>query len=68
MVIREQRFSINRVRQVFGGVLDHDLHAKRVDSLCHATLGGEPAHVWRSLEQSVALRRLTKRPLGGSRC
>jgi hypothetical protein len=30
MVIREQRFSFNHVRQVLGGVLDHDLHAKRV--------------------------------------
>ena len=39
MVIREQRFSINQVKQVLGGVLGHDLHAKRVDSLCDATLG-----------------------------
>src|SRR4249920_4068080 len=39
MVIRQQRFSINQVRQVLGGVLEHDLHAKRVDSLCDATLG-----------------------------
>ena len=39
MVIREQRFSINQVRQVLGGVLGQDLHAKRVDSLCDATLG-----------------------------
>ena len=39
MVIREQRFSFSQVRQVLGGVLDHDLHAKRVDSLCDATLG-----------------------------
>jgi hypothetical protein len=39
MVIREQRFSFNQIRQVLGGVLDHDLHAKRVDSLCDATLG-----------------------------
>jgi hypothetical protein len=39
MVIREQRFSFNQVRQVLGGVLEHDLHAKRVDSLCDATLG-----------------------------
>ncbi len=39
MVIREQRFSFNKVRQVLGSVLDHDLHAKRVDSLCDATLG-----------------------------
>lgn len=39
MVIRERRFSFNQVRQVLGSVLDHDLHAKRVDSLCDATLG-----------------------------
>ena len=39
MVIREQRFSFNQVRHVLGGVLDHDLHAKRVNSLCDATLG-----------------------------
>jgi len=39
MVFREQRFSYNKVRQVLGSVLDHDLHAKRVDSLCDATLG-----------------------------
>jgi hypothetical protein len=39
MVIREQRFSFNQVRQVPGGVLDHDRHAKCVDSLCDATLG-----------------------------
>ena len=39
MVIRKQRFSINQVRQVIGGVLGHDLHAKRVESLCDATVG-----------------------------
>ena len=39
MVIRKQRFSINQVRQVIGGVLGHDLHAKRVESPCDATLG-----------------------------
>lgn len=39
MVIREQRFSFDQVRQVLGGVLEHDLHAKRVNSLCDATLG-----------------------------
>ena len=39
MVIREQRFSINQVKQVLGGVLGHDLHAKRVGSLSDATLG-----------------------------
>jgi hypothetical protein len=38
MVIRE-RFSFNEVRQVLGGVLEQDLHAKRIDSLCDATLG-----------------------------
>ena len=38
MVIRE-RFSFSQVRQVLGGLLDEDLHAKRVDSLCNATLG-----------------------------
>jgi len=39
MVIREQRFSFHHVRQVLGSVLDHDLHAKRVDSLADAALG-----------------------------
>jgi hypothetical protein len=39
MVIREQRFSFNQVRQVLGGVLAEDLHAKRVASLSDATLG-----------------------------
>jgi Transposase DDE domain len=39
MVVREQRFSFNQVRQVLGGVLGDDVHAKRVDSLCGATLG-----------------------------
>ena len=39
MVIREQRFSSNQVRQVLGDVLGQDLHAKRVASLCDATLG-----------------------------
>lgn len=38
MVIRE-RFSFKEVRRVLGGVLDQDLHAKRIDSLCDATLG-----------------------------
>jgi hypothetical protein len=39
VVIREQRFSINQVKQVLGGVLGPELHAKRVESLCDATLG-----------------------------
>jgi len=39
MVIREQRFSSNQVRQVLGGVLGEDLHVKRVASLSDATLG-----------------------------
>ena len=38
MVIR-QRFSFKEVRDVLGGLLEQDLHAKRVDSLCNATLG-----------------------------
>jgi hypothetical protein len=38
MVIRE-RFSFNQVRQVLGSVLDQDLHAKRIEALCNATLG-----------------------------
>ncbi len=39
MVIRAQRFSSNQVKQVPGDVLGRDLHAKRVASLCDATLG-----------------------------
>jgi len=38
MVVR-QRFSFKQVRDVLGGVLERDLHAKRVESLCNATLG-----------------------------
>jgi hypothetical protein len=38
MVIRE-RFSFSEVREVHSGVLHQDLHAKRIDSLCDATLG-----------------------------
>src|SRR5208283_5776782 len=33
------QFSFNEVRHVLGGVLGADLHAKRIDSLCDATLG-----------------------------
>src|SRR4051812_50214129 len=33
------QFSFDEVRQVLGGVLGPDLHAKRVDSLSDATLG-----------------------------
>lgn len=33
------QFSFDEVRQVLGGVLGPDVHAKRVDSLCDATLG-----------------------------
>ena len=39
MVIREQRFSSNQIREVLGAVLGEDLHAKRVASLSDATLG-----------------------------
>jgi len=38
MVIRE-RFSYKAIRDVLSGVLEQDLHAKRVNSLCDATLG-----------------------------
>ena len=38
MVIR-QRFSFQEVRTVLGGLLAQDLHAKRVTSLCNATVG-----------------------------
>ena len=38
-VLCPQQLPFNQVRQVLGSVLDHDLHAKRVDSLCDATLG-----------------------------
>ena len=38
MVIR-QRFSLQEVRDVLGGLLEQDLHVKRVDSLCNATVG-----------------------------
>ena len=38
MVIRE-RLSFQGIRDVLGGLLEQDLHAKRVNSLCDATLG-----------------------------
>jgi hypothetical protein len=38
MVVRE-RFSYKAIHDVLGGLLEHDLHAKRVNSLCDATLG-----------------------------
>jgi hypothetical protein len=38
MVIRE-RFSYQGIRDVLCGLLEQDLHAKRVNSLCDATLG-----------------------------
>ena len=59
MVIREQRFSINQVKQVLGGVLGHDLHAKRVESLSDATLGvlRSAALAVCAIGQSLPLRR-----------
>ena len=33
------QFSFDAVRHVLGGVFGNDLHARRVDSLCDATLG-----------------------------
>src|SRR3954451_21813430 len=38
MAVRE-RFSYQAIRDVLSGLLEHDLHAKRVNSLCDATLG-----------------------------
>ena len=39
MVIREQHLSFTAIRDVLDGLLGEDLHAKRVASLCDATLG-----------------------------
>jgi hypothetical protein len=39
MVVRKQHFSFSQIRKALGSVLGQDLHAKRVDSLCDATLG-----------------------------
>jgi hypothetical protein len=38
MVVRE-RFSYKAIHDVLSGLLEHGLHAKRVNSLCDATLG-----------------------------
>ena len=38
MAVRE-RFSYQAIRDVLSGLLEQDLHAKRVNSLCDATLG-----------------------------
>ena len=38
MVVRE-RFSYRAIHGVLSGLLEQDLHAKRVNSLCDATLG-----------------------------
>ena len=38
MVVRE-RFSYKAIHDVLSGLLEQDLHAKRVNSLCDATLG-----------------------------
>ena len=38
MVVRE-RFAYKAIHDVLSGLLEHDLHAKRVNSLCDATLG-----------------------------
>jgi len=38
MVVRE-RFSYRAIHDVLSGVLEQDLHAKRVNSLCNATFG-----------------------------
>ena len=33
------RFSFDAVHRVLGGVFEHGLHTKRVESLCNATIG-----------------------------
>ena len=33
------RFSFDAAHRVLGGVFEHDLHAKRVESRCNATVG-----------------------------
>ena len=33
------RFSYDAVHSLLGGIFEHDLHAKRIDSLCNATIG-----------------------------
>ena len=38
MAVRE-RFSYQAIHDVLSGLLEQDLHAKRVNSLCDATLG-----------------------------
>ncbi len=38
MVVRE-RFSYKAIHEVLSGLLGQDRHAKRVNSLCDATLG-----------------------------
>jgi hypothetical protein len=39
MMVTRARFSCSEVRRVLGGVFEQDLHAKRIDCLCDATLG-----------------------------
>ena len=56
MVVREQRFSFNEVRQALGAVLGEDLHAKRVNSLSGATLGVLRSALPRSLSAAVRIR------------
>jgi hypothetical protein len=72
MVIR-QRFSFQGIRDVLGGLLEQDLHAKRVDALCNATLGvmhsaslavctiGQSLAAARSLKLKHAVKQVDKR-------
>src|SRR5262245_16490805 len=39
MVVVRERFSYRAIHDVLSGVLEQDLHAKRVNSLCDATFG-----------------------------
>ena len=49
MITTASQFSFGQVRDVLGGLLGPNLHAKRIDSLCDATLG-----VLRSASLAVA--------------
>jgi hypothetical protein len=53
MVVRE-RFSYNAIYDVLSGLLEQDLHAKRVNSCCDASLGVLHSARWRSVRLVTA--------------
>jgi hypothetical protein len=71
MVVRE-RFSHKAIHDALSGVLEQDLHAKRVNSLCDATLGvlhsgslaictiGQGLAVARSLKPKHAIKQVDR--------